>query len=65
MTQDMPDNTDPAPQRPRLGGGGPLALLILIGTVIGGLFHQASVGFLIGLLLGILVAILIWRAGPR
>lgn len=65
MSEDFSEKTDPATQRPRLGGGGPLALLILLGTVIGGLFHQASIGFLIGLGLGILVAILIWRGGPR
>lgn len=51
--------------RPKLGGGAPLALLILLGVIIGVLFGQPTIGFLIGLGLGILVAVLIWLLGPR
>lgn len=66
MSEDSPiEPVVPASKPPRLGGGGPLAMLILAGTVIGGLFHQPSIGFLIGLGLGVIVALLIWRMGPR
>ena len=49
----------------RLAGGGPLALLVLAGTIVGGLMGQPSIGFLAGLGLGALLAIVIWRRGPR
>jgi hypothetical protein len=60
---------DPAPQKAsakeRLGGGAPLALLTIAGTVLGGLLGQASIGFLAGLGLGVVIAIWLWVKGPR
>lgn len=43
-----------------MGGGGPLALLTIAGTVVGGLLGQPSIGLLVGLALGMLVALYIW-----
>lgn len=48
-----------------MGGGAPLALLVLAGVIIGGLMGQPSIGLLVGLALGSIVAVLIWRMGPR
>ena len=48
-----------------MGGGAPLALLLLAGVLIGGLLGQPTIGLLVGLALGIVVAVLIWRMGPR
>jgi len=48
-----------------MGGGAPLALLLLAGVIIGGLLGQPTIGLLVGLALGIVVAVLIWRMGPR
>jgi hypothetical protein len=56
---------EPAPKKERLGGGAPLALLTIAGTILGGLLGQASIGFLAGLGLGIVIAILLWVKGPR
>lgn len=56
----------PSPDsRPPMGGGAPLALLLLAGVIIGGLLGQPTIGLLVGLALGIVVAVLIWRMGPR
>jgi hypothetical protein len=59
--------TDPTPpdRRPRFGGGAPIALLTIAGTIIGGLLGQPSIGLLTGLGIGVLVAIAIWWTGPR
>ncbi len=54
-----------APAKERLGGGAPLALLTIAGTVLGGLLGQASIGFLAGLGLGVAIAIWLWVKGPR
>jgi hypothetical protein len=68
---DAPHNLSPepapkkAPAKERLGGGGPLALLTIVGTVIGGLLGQPSIGFLAGLGLGVIIAIWLWAKGPR
>lgn len=51
--------------RPRLGGGAPIALLTLAGVIVGGLMGQPTIGLLAGLGLGVVVAILVWRIGPR
>lgn len=48
-----------------MGGGAPLALLLLAGVIIGGLLGQPTIGLLVGLFLGIAAAVLIWRMGPR
>jgi hypothetical protein len=47
------------------GAGAPIALLIIAGAVIGGLFGQATIGLLAGLALGIVIAVLLWRGGRR
>jgi len=48
-----------------MGGGAPLALLMLAGVIIGGFLGQPTLGLLVGFALGALVAVLIWRMGPR
>jgi len=58
-------DTPPSNSRPPMGGGAPLALLVLAGVIIGGLMGQPSIGLLVGLALGSIVAVLIWRMGPR
>ena len=55
----------PSDSKPPMGGGAPLALLLLAGVIIGGLMGQPTIGLLVGLGLGIIVAVLIWRMGPR
>lgn len=59
--------TDPSPSDPRMpvGGGAPIALLIVAGAVVGGLMGQPVIGLLAGLALGVLIAIALWRMGPR
>lgn len=57
--------TDETPHKTRLGGGAPLALLTLAGTIVGGLLGQPSIGFLAGLGLGAVVAVALWLKGPR
>lgn len=58
-------DTPPSNSGSPMGGGAPLALLVLAGVIIGGLMGQPSIGLLVGLGLGIIVALLIWRMGPR
>lgn len=57
--------TEPSSNQTRFGGGGPLAILTLGGTIVGGLMGQPSIGFLAGLGLGAAIAIIIWRMGAR
>jgi hypothetical protein len=64
MTDLTPDPT-PRDRRPRLGGGAPIALLTIAGTIIGGFLGQPSIGLLTGLGLGVVIALAIWRMGPR
>jgi hypothetical protein len=42
------------------GAGAIIALLILVGAIVGGLKGQPSAGLLIGAGLGILIALLLW-----
>lgn len=42
------------------GAGAIIALLILTGTIGGGLLGQPSIGLLAGTALGILIAMLLW-----
>lgn len=42
------------------GAGAIIALLILAGTIMGGLLGQPSLGLLIGAALGALIALLLW-----
>lgn len=51
--------------RPRLGGGAPIALLTMGGTIIGGFMGQPVIGLLAGFGLGVAIAIWVWRIGPR
>jgi len=55
--------TSPFPSRPTTGGGAPLAFAILLGTIIGLIVEQPTIGFLVGLAIGVAVALLIWRTG--
>lgn len=49
--------------RPRMGGGAPLAFSIIGGVVIGGMMGQPSAGLVIGLGIGVLIALAIWWVG--
>ena len=42
------------------GAGAIIALLILGGTIVGGLMGQPSIGLLAGTGLGIMIALLLW-----
>lgn len=42
------------------GAGAIIALLIMVGTIGGGLMGQPSIGLLTGAALGILIAVLLW-----
>lgn len=54
--------TSPSPSQPRIGGGAPIALAILLGTIIGVAAGQPTIGFLAGLAVGVVAALLIWWA---
>ena len=56
MAQGMDDKKSPEP----LAGGGPLALLMIAGVVIGGFMGQPTIGLLAGTALGVALAIVIW-----
>jgi len=58
----MTSPSSPPPRSP-MAGGAPLALLTLLGPIVGGLLGQPSIGLLVGFGLGVLVAILIWLRG--
>jgi len=60
----MTDPTSSGGKSP-MGGGAPLAALILLGTLVGLVFGQPSIGILAGLALGVVVAIAIWLKAPR
>lgn len=53
--------THPQQGFPRAGGF-LLALAILIGPVVGAMFGQASLGFVIGLGIGLVLLIAVWLA---
>lgn len=55
--------TSPSPSRSTIGGGAPLALAVLLGTIIGVIAGQPTIGFLVGLAVGVVAALLIWRSG--
>lgn len=46
--------------RPPTAAGGILALTVIAGAIVGGLFHQGSAGMVIGFLAGAGVAVLLW-----
>jgi hypothetical protein len=51
--------TDPKKSDPRAAGG-PLALSILAGAIIGVLYHQSTLGLLVGSGLGVVFAVGFW-----
>lgn len=55
----------PSPSNPAVGGGAPIALAVLLGTIIGALLGQPTIGFLAGLAIGIAAAVAIWRLDRR
>lgn len=58
----MNDSLSPRNKNPK-GGGAPIALLTIAGTITGGLLGQPSIGLLAGLGLGVIFALLIWWRG--
>jgi hypothetical protein len=54
----------PAP-RPASGGGFLLAAALILGTFVGLVLGQPSLGFLAGLAIGVLIAVAIWLRGRR
>ncbi|NIJ08035.1 uncharacterized membrane protein (UPF0136 family) [Sphingomonas vulcanisoli] len=47
-------------KRNPIAAGGPLALIIMAGALIGAILHQPSLGVLIGVGLGATIAIALW-----
>lgn len=43
-----------------IGAGAPIAFLIIVGVIVGGLLGQPSIGLLVGVGLGVLVAAALW-----
>lgn len=56
----MTPGNDPRP-RDSIGAGAPIALLLIVGVVVGGFLGQPSIGLLAGLVLGLGVAALTWK----
>lgn len=52
--------TTPDRRKNSTGAGAIIALLILVGTIGGGLMGQPSIGLLAGTAIGVLIAILLW-----
>jgi uncharacterized BrkB/YihY/UPF0761 family membrane protein len=52
--------TTPDKRKTSTGAGAIIALLILVGTIGGGLVGQPSIGLLAGAAIGVLIAILLW-----
>ena len=52
--------TTPDRRKNPTGAGAIIALLIMVGTIGGGLMGQPSIGLLAGAAIGILIAILLW-----
>lgn len=50
----------PTPKRPAMAGGFFLAVLTLVGAVVGGLAGQPSIGLLTGFGLGVAIALGLW-----
>ena len=52
--------TTPEKRKNVTGAGAIIALLIMVGTIGGGLMGQPSIGLLAGVALGVLIAVLLW-----
>lgn len=52
--------TTPEKRKNATGAGAIIALLIIVGTIGGGLMGQPSIGLLAGVALGVLIALLLW-----
>lgn len=50
----------PSPQRPGSAGGFLVAVCLVIGTIVGLIVGQPSIGFLVGLGVGALAAVALW-----
>ena len=61
----MPNPTPRPPRRDPRGAGGPFILILIVATVVGFLFHQPTIGFLIGLGLALAITALLWRGDRR
>jgi hypothetical protein len=59
-----PKMTDTGSKRPRAGGA-LLAIAIVLGTLIGAVLRQTSIGFLAGTGLGLMLLGLIWLGDRR
>ena len=55
--------SSPNPSRSPMAGGFLMAAGTLVGAVVGGMYRQSSLGFLIGLGLGGIAALAIWWFG--
>lgn len=51
--------------RSPIAGGAPLALLLIVGTLLGAIFRQPAIGFFIGLSIGIAFCVVLWLRDRR
>ena len=56
----MPVPSSPPPARAPLGAGAPFVLALTVGTVIGFMMGQPTIGFLIGASVGVAIGLLLW-----
>lgn len=50
-------------RREPLAGGAPLALAIIAGVIVGGLWGEPIIGLIVGVAIGIAIAVAIWLTG--
>lgn len=59
----LPD--DPRSRRTGMAGGSLLAFSLIAGVVIGTIYREPSIGFLVGLGIGIALLLLVWALDRR
>lgn len=54
-----------SPRRPGMAGGCLLAVSLIAGVIVGAIYREPSIGFLVGLGVGILLIVLVWLLERR
>ena len=57
--------TGKEPNRPRLAGGIFIALGLLVGAIMGVIYHEPSIGMVAGLVIGGTIALAVWFFDQR